>query len=74
MLGQFCLCSAGFHGLDAMDDEAMTVQVSEALKMSFEVGLGRLAFVANRHGVVLVEVSWGASLEQVGTGLVDAAS
>ena len=57
MLGQFRLCSAGLHGLDAMDDEAMAVQVSEALKMSFEVGLGRLAFVANCHGVVLVEVS-----------------
>jgi len=57
-----------------MDDEAMTVQVFEAFKMSFEVGLGRLAFVANCHGVVLVEVSGGASLEQVGTGLIDAAN
>jgi hypothetical protein len=57
MFGQLSLSCASFHCFDAMDDETVAVKVSKALKMSFEVSLGRLAFIANCHSVVLIEVS-----------------
>ena len=57
MFSQLSLSCASFHCFDAMDNETVAVKVSKALKMSFEISLGRLAFIANCHSVVLIEVS-----------------
>ena len=65
MLRELCLCSAAPHGLDALGDECVGVHAAEAFKVALEVGLRRLALVANGVSHILKVVARWASFEEM---------
>lgn len=71
MLCQLSLSSTASHRLDAMSDESAGVEAAEVVEVALEVGLGRLALVADSIGHILEVVATGARLKEMSASLVD---
>ena len=72
MLCEFGLSSTSTHCFDTVSDQSIGVHTTERLKVTFQVGLGRLTLVADGVCDVLEVVARGACLEQMCASLVNA--
>ena len=68
---KFFLLGGGTKGLDTVLYEVVSGNTWEWGKVLLKICLCWLTFGTDCHSVVLVEVAWWASLEQVGTHLID---
>ena len=72
MLGELGVLGGRPHRGDAVVDKLVDAAGAEGLEVLFEVGFCGLAAIADGEGTVLVVISGGAGLKEMGAGFVDA--
>ena len=68
---QFFLLSWGTKSFDTMFYEGVSVNTWEWIEVLLKICLSWLTFCSNCHCMVLVEVTWWASFEQMGACLIN---